>query len=255
MRLWPWVIAFAIVASAAFLIEFYGSRLYPVTSYEARTLPLMKAGLRHRFDIYKDEELVGHYTFWIVDVEERDGCRVYVTRSRTSALCKGVNITIDTLYIFDELLNPIEYRLNATLGERHERILCLFKDSMVNASLWREGRWLNREVELPDDTVLIDTNMACQWELFFNSFEFTPGRRVRFIMFIPQLMDKARVDVILDRGRESIDIGGVEYSCLVARAPDLNLIFYLHEGRLLKLKQTRDNFEFIASAEAPEGEG
>ncbi|MCD6480363.1 hypothetical protein J7L65_06240 [Candidatus Bathyarchaeota archaeon] len=255
MRLWPWVIAFAIVASVAFLIEFYGSRLYPVTSYEAEVLPPLEVGMRHRFDIYKDEQLVGHYTFWIVDVEERDGCRVYVTRSRTTALYKGLNITIDTLYIFDELLNPIEYRLNATLGEEHQRILCLFNDSMVNASLWTKDQMMSREVKLSDDTVLIDTNMAGQWELFFNSFEFTPGRRVRFTMFIPQLMEKAKIDVILDRGRESINIGGVDYSCLVARAPDLNLIFYLYEGRLLKLEQTRDNFEFIASAEAPEGEG
>ncbi len=248
------MIAFTVVASVAFLIEFYGSHLYPVASYEGGVLPPMKIGLKHRFDIYKDEQLVGHYTFWIVDVEERDGCRVYVTRSTTSVFYKGMNITIDTLYIFDESLNPIEYKLNATLGEKHERILCLFKGSMVNASLWRRDQMVNREVELPEDTVLIDTNMVGQWELFFKTFEFTPGRRVRFTVFIPQLTDKARIDVILDRKRESITINGVEYNCLVARVPELNLIFYLYEGQLIKLEQRRDNFEFIASVKAPEGE-
>ena len=247
-KLWPWAAAFAIVVSVAFLIEFYGSRLYPVTGYEARVLPTLQVGLRHRFDIYKDEKLVGSYVYWVVDVEEREGGRVYITRSRTSALYKGLNITIETLYIFDEELNPLEYRLNATLGEERQHILCLFTDSMVNASLTMREEVVERELELPEDTVLIDTNMAGQWELFLNSFELTPGRRVRFTMFVPQLLDRAKIDILLDRKREQITLGDEEYSCQVARAPDLNLVFYIHQGRLLKLEQTKENVEIVASS-------
>lgn len=247
-RLWPWIAAFAIVASVAFLIEFYGSRLYPLTHYEARFLPPLKVGLRHRYDIYKDDQLVGHYDFWVVDIEERDGDRIYITRSRTSALYRGVNITIETLYVFDEELNPIEYRLNATLGEEHQSLLCLFEGSMVNASLKLGDQVVERELELPEDTVLIDTNMASQWELFFSSFELTPGKRVRFTIFIPQLLAKAKIDVILERKKEEIIVRDVEYTCQVARAPDLNLVFYIYKGRLLKLEQTKENVEIVASS-------
>lgn len=247
-RFWPWIAAFALVATVAFLIEFYGSRLYPLVHYEPEKPSTLKVGLRNRYDIYKDAQLVGHYIFWVVDIEEREKRRIYITRSRTSALYKGVNITIETLYIFDEEFNPIEYRLNATLGEEHQSILCLFNESLINASLMLKDQVVEREIELPKNTVLIDTNMVSQWELFFNSFEFTPGKRVRFTMFIPQLLDKARIDVILERKREDITLRGVEYPCQVARAPDLHLVFYLYEGRLLKLEQTKENVEIIASS-------
>jgi len=40
----------------------------------------------------------------------------------------------------------------------------------------------------------------------------------------------------------------VEYTCQVARAPDLNLVFYIYKGRLLKLEQTKENVEIVASS-------
>lgn len=241
-KLWILVISAAIVGGVI-LVETYLSSLYPVTEYAPEGLPPLAVGVEHDYDFFKDGKLVGEYVFWVEKVGVYHGQTAYITRSLTSVVHQETAIELETVYIFNEDLSPLEYRLNVTLGEDRQSIVCLFEGWKVAASLETEDSLVERELELPVDTVLIDNNMLGHWELFFKSFEPVPGKRVKFTMFVPQILDMKPMELVVDRQRETLTLSGVAYECLVVRAPKLNLIFYLHDGDLLKLEESEQNLE------------
>ena len=246
-KLWILVIAVAIFGGMA-LFEIYASLLYPVTSYAPKGLPPLAVGVERGYDFFKDEELVGSYVFWVESIGPYKGQTAYFTRSTTSVVYHENVVELETIYIFNEDLNPLEYRLNATLGVDRQSILCLFEGWNVNASLMTKEGDMERVLELSVDTVLIDTNMLGQWELLFKSFDLIPGKRVRFNMFVPQALDMRPMDLVVDRGKKTIMLNGVAFDCQVVRAPDLNLVFYIHGGDLLKLEESVQNISISRSS-------
>jgi len=245
-KLWILVFAAAIVGGSVF-IEYYVSLKYPVTNYAPKGLPPLPVGVKHDYDFFKEGEKVGRYVFWVEGVGEHEGQTTYFTRSLTSVVYEDTVIELETVYLFNSNLNPLEYRLNATLGEDHQSIVCLFDGWNVNASVEMEDNTLDRDVELPLDTVLIDTNMLGHWDLLFKSFDLVAGKRVRFTMFVPQALDMTPIELVVDKGTETLTLSGVTYECQVVRATTLNLTFYLHNGDLLELEESTQNIEIISS--------
>jgi len=243
-KLWIFGIAFAIVGGL-FFIEFYISLRYPVTSYVSEGLPTLPVGVEHEYDFFKDGEKVGSYVFWVEEVGEHEGQAAYFTRSLTSVVYDDTVIELETVYIFNKDLNPLEYRLNATLGEEYQSILCLFDGWNVEASMEMEGNRVETEMELPVPTVLIDTNMLGHWDLLFKSFDLEAGKRVKFTMFVPQLLNTASMELIVDKGTKILTLNEIDYECQVVRASKLNLTFYLYNGDVLKLEESNQNIEIV----------
>lgn len=241
------VFAAAIVGGAA-LFEIYSYMIYPFKTYASEGLPPLAVGVEHEYDFFKDGEQVGRYVFWVERIGRYKGETAYFSRSLTFIVYQETAIELETVYIFNEDLNPLEYRLNASLGEDRQSIVCILEGWTVDASLEMQDRSLDREVELPVDTVLIDTNMLGHWELFFRSFEPPQGKRVRFTMFVPQLLDIKSTVLVVDKRKETLTLNGVPYECQVVRASDLNIIFYLHDGNLLKLEESVQNIEVVATS-------
>jgi len=246
-KLWILVITGAILGGAA-LLEIYASVLYPVTEYEPGGLPQLAVGVERDYDFFKDGERVGSYSFLVEEMGQYRDQTAYFTRSLTSVTYHDTVIELETLYIFNEDLNPLEYRLNATLGEDRQFIICLFDGWNVNATMEMEDRTVPAELELPAGTVLIDNNMLCQWELFFKSFDPVPGKRVRFTAFVPQILDKKTVELFVEKGRETLTLNVTAYECMVVRAPDLDIVFYLHGGDLLKLEESEQDIEIVVAS-------
>lgn len=241
-----WIIGISVaIFGALFLMEFYTSLRFPVTSYEPEGLPTLPVGVEHEYDFLKDGERVGSYVFWIENVAEYEGKTAYFSRSTTSVVHDDKAIELETLYAFDEDLKPLEYRLNATLGDERQFIVCFFDGWNVSASIEMEDSRVENDLELPVDTVLIDTNMLGHWELLFKSFNLEAGKRISFNMFRPQILNTVPVEFIVDKGTKTLTLSGVAYECEVVRASDMNLTFYLHNGDVVKLEESKQNIEII----------
>jgi len=245
-KLWILVVAAAIFGGMA-LFEIYVSLLYPVTSYVPKGLPTLAVGVEHGYDFFKDGELVGSYVFWVERIAPYKGQTAYFTRSTTSVAYHETVIELETVYIFNENLNPLKYRLNATLSDDRQSIICLFEGWTVNTSLKMEEGGMEKVLEFPVNTVLVDNNMLGQWELLFKSFDLIPGKRVRVNIFIPQALDMRSMDLVVDRGKKTLKLNDIAFECQVVRAPDLNLFFYIHEGDLLKLEESVQNISISRS--------
>lgn len=247
-KLWIFGIAFAFVGGL-FLMEFYTSLRFPVTSYVPTGLPPLPVVAERNYDFFKDGEKVGSYIFRVEEIGEYEGQPAYFTRSLTSVVSDDTLIELETVYIFNGNLNPLEYRLNATLGEEHQSIACVFDGWNVDASTEMKGRRVEREMELPVDTVLIDTNMIGHWDLFFKSFDPEAGKRVEFTMFVPQVLDTASMELIVDKVTKTLTINEVDYECQIVRVSKLDITLYLYNDDVLKLEESNKNIEIVFSFE------
>ena len=243
-----WIIGVAAaIFGVLFFMEFYTSLRFPVTKYVPMGLPPLPVAERN-YDFFKDGEKVGSYIFRVEEVRDYEGQPAYFTSSLTSVVSDDTVIELETIYIFSVKLNPLEYRLNATIGEEHQSIACVFDGWNVYASTEMEGSRVEREMELPVDTVLIDTNMVGHWDFFFKSFDPGVGKRVGFTMFVPQALNTASMELIVDKGTKMLTINGVDYECQVVRVSKLDLTFYLHNDDVLKLEESNQNIVIVFSS-------
>ncbi len=229
---------FFIIIGGLTAFEYWSGTLYPEISFDPGTLPPQTVGVERTYDYYKEDVRVGSYVFTVESKGLYAGETAYFTRSKTSVMYEDRPVEIETVYIFGDGLEPLEYCLNASLGDDEQQITCLFDGWSVNASLvWGEINVVE-PIELPENTVLIDYFMLGHWELLFKAFRPVPGRRFIVNAYMPQMLLYKPLEIYTDRRAEAVEIGGVEYECMVVRAPDLNLYFYIHDGEIIKLEDT-----------------
>jgi len=244
-----WIIGIAAaIFGVLFFMEFYTSLRFPVTSYVPTGLPPLPVAERN-YDFYKDGEKVGTYIFRVEEARDYEGQPAYFTSSTTSVVSDDTVIELETRYIFNVKLNPLEYSLNATIGEDHQSIACVFDGWNVDASTEMEGSRVERGMELPVDTVLIDTKMLGHWDLFFKSFNPEVGKRIGFTMYVPQALDTASMELTVDKETKTLTINEVDYECQVVSVSKLDLTFYIHNDDVLKLEESNQNIEIVFSFE------
>ncbi|UCH57100.1 MAG: hypothetical protein JSV18_07135, partial [Candidatus Bathyarchaeota archaeon] len=162
---------FFVIIGGLVAFEYWSGTLYPEIGFEPGALPPLAIGVERTYDYYKEDVRVGSYVFRVESKGLYAGETAYFTSSRTSVTYEDKPVEIETVYIFSEELEPLEYRLNASLGDDKQRIACLFEGWSVDASLvWGETR-VEEPLELPEGSVLIDYFMLGHWELLFKSFE------------------------------------------------------------------------------------
>lgn len=235
-----WIAIFTVVIiGGLILLEVWFSSQFPSIEYEPGSLSPLVIGVEHKYDYFKEGELVGYYVFWVEALGIYKGKNAYFTRSRTSVEDSGTSIEINTLYIFDEHLAPLEYGLNASLGDDRQSIICLFDGWSVNASLELTDRTIEKALELPEHTVLVDNFMPGHWEFFFRSFPPVAGKRVKFNVYIPQFLGYKSMALMTDKETETLNLNGVDYECQVVRTLELDLVLYINDGNLIQMEETK----------------
>jgi hypothetical protein len=233
-----WIIALVgVILGGAALFEIWLSISYPLVEYRPSELPNLE-GLRREYIYFRLGEKVGTYSYWVETSEERAGCLVYSSGSRTSVEANGTDIELVTLYSFDEFLSPVEYRLNATLGGERQYIEDFFTAGEVVASSRVENTSIEVTKDLPEYPILLDSYMPGHWELLFKVFAPVRGKRFRINAFIPQMMDFTRLEIVTDKKPETLLLDDTTCECTVVRVPDLNLVFYTFGGDLVQMEDT-----------------
>jgi len=222
------------------LVEIFFHLSYPEVSYSPRTLSTLSPGEYH-YSLLKDNATVGDYTFRIYETGQFRGVKAYFSDSSTHIVYKNRTIDIDSYYVFDERLKPLEYKLNITLEGLLYTLLCNFSEGSVNASYKTQNESGVRDVELPKNTILLDINMVGHWDLFFKSFDMAPNRRYSFTAFVPQALDKVSMEIFVAAETKTIEIGGVKYDCKVVKGTEQNFVYYIYGGQVLRFEDLDQN--------------
>lgn len=228
--LWIIIIVVAILGGTA-AVEIWSYMQYKTVEYEPNRLPSLQIGVRHEYDYYSDSERVGYHVFWVEDRAQYNGEVAYFVMSNTS-----VGAVLETVYILNEELVPLEYRLNATMDGDRQTITCLFDGWSVDATMTMNEGVIEESSDLPEDTVLLDYFILGHWYLFFKSFTLAPGRRVTINTYIPRILNCKSIELLVNKKSSKLKLNGVEYECLIVRATELNLVFYLSDGDIIKME-------------------
>lgn len=226
-------------------MEIYDYFFFPQTIYKPRAFTPLEVG-RREFSIFKDNEFVGRYIFWVDGLGEYKGQTAYFTHAQTSVAYKNKTLELRTAYVFNDKLNPLDYSLNATLDGEGQTLVAVFDGWNVSVAITEMNDTINKSIELPANSVLIDNNNFGHWDLFLRSFDLVSGRRVSFTAFVPQYLDKIEDEIVVDSDIKTITISGANYDCTVARTTKQNLVFYIYKGSLIRLDESSQNMSIYA---------
>jgi len=190
--------------------------------------------LERGFDYFKDGERVGSQVYRVEGKDELGGETAYLVRSKTSLEYQNKSFEIENLYTFNERLNPLSYSLNATIAGEETSVVCVFEGWDVEENAVIQNTTLTKELSLEENTVLVDNNMAGHWELLFESFTPQPGTRVSLTMFVPQAVEVYPLELVVEKEPQAVAAGGSQYECTVVREVNLDLVFYLSGGHLIR---------------------
>ncbi len=239
-------ILIVVILGAVVAFEFWAGGMVPFVDYEPTTLTDLPTEERE-YDYIKDGQRIGSYVVWLEGEAEWKGRDAYVSRSMTILESSGRTLEIESLYVFTEELEPLDYCVNITQGDELQQILCVFEGGKVNGTLTSGTKTATNNVDINEGTVLTDSYMVNHWELLFRTFHVPRGKRVKTDLYLPELLTAKPYELICDPALETITINGVDYECERVRVPELNLWLFLKDGEVLKLMEPDKDIEISIS--------
>jgi len=246
-----WVIAVAaVIVGGVFLFDYWSSRRYPMVDFSPSGLPPLEIGSEKVYDYLVAGERAGTIVFTVESLGPYArlpfmSATVYTTRSSTSVERMGQRVELEALYVFSLGLAPLEYRLNGSLGGELQTITCLLDGGSFEGRIETEENVLEKSVDLPVGTVLVDDLMVAHWDLLFKVFTPNPGKRVIVNIYVPQILGCTKVELVADKNSIAIPLGGEQVEARRVSAPDLNLDFYLYGGELVRMDETEQEIVLI----------
>lgn len=240
-----WIVAgIALMIGASFLVELYLNRLYPKTGIEI-TLPDLRVGEEHVYSFYREEQLVGTYSYVIAGREGGGASAEYTMISTTDIIHEGKSLLLRGRYVFDHLYRPLGYALNATEEDKQSRLSVAFGLDEVEVTVDSDGDVMKLTDQVAEGTLLIENQMPGYWEILFQSSTLMPGKRYVVDAFIPQLGAVVRLTLTVDRETSKVRHDDTGLDCTVVREADLGLVFYLHGGELIQYRDDANGVTMI----------
>jgi hypothetical protein len=230
------LIGLVAIIAGSMLIDYYADLLYPLVELGELTVPDLEVGESSRFDFFKDDSMVGSYTYSIVEVDELGAGKTYTTRHMTEVSYGGESILLEGLYRFDSSYKPIWYSLNATTDEGVQTIMCSFNPGSVTISLTYQGTTTELTQELPEGAVLVENSMPGYWELLFRSTTFEHGKRYSVDALVPQAGRVVHLTLVVEKDLSQERVGDQVLECTVIKDADYSLTFYIYNGEFVQYR-------------------
>ena len=237
-----WVlVGLALILGGVFFIDYIAQFLYPSVELGVVSVPDALSGT-HTYNFYKDTAFVGTYTYSIAKVTGAQGI-VYAMRSETSITFEDKSLTLEGFYRFNSGFRPVSYGLNVTEGGEVTYFVCDFKPGAVTTTVRFQGETADVVTEMDEGTLLVENSMPGYWEILIKSASLERGRRYTLGLFIPQAARVFQVTLFVENDLEQVRVEDKTLECMVVKASELGLAFYIHQGELV---QYRDEAQGVA---------
>ena len=251
-----WIIAFfvALIGGVA-LFEYWTNLQFPLVQFEPSPLPELNIGRKMTYTYSLGGETLGNHSFWIESKgrysREGDfkGHDAYFTRSFTSVTKNGDKAEIESIYVLSVDFEPIEYKINASLGGELQSITCIFDKESVTGQLEMGDTFFEENTTIPENTVLIDNMMVGHWYLLFNAFILEPGNRVRITAYVPQMLGLLDFDLVAEKKHTTIQWDEDSIEVRVISASRFNLDFYIYNREIVIMKETQQDITLTLNSE------
>gem|GEM_PF-1393149 len=235
LRLLNWkilLVGLAAIIAGSILLDQYAELLYPMVDLGPISVYDLAVGEAHGFEFFKDDSLVGGYTYRVVEADSGSGA--YAVRHRTEVSYEGKSILLEGLYRFDASYMPQLYSLNATTDTGTQTISCSFSSGLVTISLAFEGTTDVLTQEIPGGAILVENSMPGYWEMLFRSATFERGKRYSVDVFVPQAGRSITLSLVVEKNLRQTRVGDRVLECTVIKGSDLGLTFYIYGGELVQ---------------------
>ena len=230
-----WVlVGLALIIGGVLFIDYIAQLLYPSVELGAVNVPDTLSGT-HTYNFYKDTAFVGTYTYSVSKVPRAQGT-VFAMSSGTSITFEGKSLTLEGLYRFNSGFRPVSYGLNVTEGGEVTYFVCDFKPGTVTTTVRFQGEIADVVTEVGEGTLLVENSMPGYWEILLQSASLERGRRYTLGLFIPQAARVFQVTLFVENDLEQVRVEDRTLECMVVKASELGLAFYVHQGELVQYR-------------------
>ena len=230
------LIGLVAIIAGSMLIDYYAELLYPLVELGELTVPDLQVGDSSRFEFFKEDTMVGSYTYSIVEVDDLGPGKTYTTRHVTEVNYSGESIQLEGLYRFDSSYRPLGYSLNATIDEDVQTISCSFNPGSVTITVVSQGASTDLTLELPDGAILVENSMPGYWELLFQSSTFERGMRYSVDALVPQAGRVTPLTLVVEKDLSQARVGDQVLECTVIKEADHGLTFYIYGGEVVQYR-------------------
>jgi len=235
------IIIGAVVLLAMVAFELYADYFITYTEYKPNALTNLNVGPLQLTDYYKDGENIGTYTSTVEVKNQTLGEITYTISSKTDLIYQEKHQTVDTILTITDRMRLLDYKVSASINDISSTTTVTMKGSNANVTNTFMGDTITLNVNVPENTIVMDHSQPAHWELLVRSFNFELGKRYRVNVFIPQTASIHSWELGADQNLQTISIGGVSYTCLVVRQADMDIQFYVSNGALIRYRDQINN--------------
>jgi hypothetical protein len=231
-----WVlVGLALILGGVIFFDYIIGFLYPSLELGAVSVPETIGGT-HSYNYYKDDSLVGNYTYSVVKVHNEAQGDNYIMSSVTSVTFEGKSLTLESLYRFNSGFKPMSYGLNVTQGDDTTYLVCDFNSGEVTTTVRSQGETADTVIDVGENALLVENAMPGYWEVLFQSTALERGGRYTLSLFIPQAAQVSQVTLFVEKAPEQVRVEESTLECTVVKASELGLALYLNGGELVQYR-------------------
>jgi hypothetical protein len=230
-----YIIALALIIVGALAIDYFIGTRYPEEEFQFTGLPTFDTD-EHSYRFFRTGEEVGSFKFTIKNLGTN-----YLMSSRIEVSSEGNQLLLESSYIFNMNYLPEDYNLNVTESDDKTVININFNNNTITTKVTALGETVEIEEEIEEEPFVIENSMPSFWEVLIRSSNLEQGKRYNLEIFVPQSARIVPITLLVEREKENINLDGISYECIVVKESQMELSFYMYEGKLILYRDARQD--------------
>ncbi|MCW4013244.1 MAG: hypothetical protein NWF07_09680 [Candidatus Bathyarchaeota archaeon] len=234
------IVGILLILGSSYAIEWYTDTRYPPQDIVITGVPDLEIGEQRTFSYMHEMELVGSTSYTLVAKEGN----IHTLVCTTEVTSEGKLLELESSLIFDELYNPIDYKLHVDHEGEINQINVTFSDSQIISSVLFANETVTLTDDYTGDVLLTENNMPGFWEILLLSAELESGERYVVDAYIPQGGMVFELEFYVNPNPQTISVSDEYISCTVIQESTLDLRFYFNEGRMVQMRNDDQDLTF-----------
>ncbi|MBU7016341.1 MAG: hypothetical protein HXS44_02435 [Theionarchaea archaeon] len=204
---------------------------------ELRQLNL-EVGTTHTFEFYDAGEYVGYNQYIITKKEVYNDVDAYFIDSVVDLKTDSLALSMDASYIVNTQGVCLHYEFEATINGETQTMTADFTTESVHITGSGLGKAYDQDVTITANTLSLDNNMICQWDIMFSAAVLQAGGSVGTNVFAAQPMKATVIRGSISEETITIQAAGRDWSCFKVEfsVPDGYLAYVTDSGQLVKME-------------------